>query len=86
MRVTSLDIIAQYSGPIPALLTQETRLFSKLRRWTLVAETMSVSIGTVKSHRESAMRKLGASTSVELLNPRHPARACLSQSNPGRKK
>ena len=67
MRVTSLDIIAQYSGPIPALLTQETRLFSKLRRWTLVAETMSVSIGTVKSHRESAMRKLGASTSVELL-------------------
>jgi DNA-binding CsgD family transcriptional regulator len=28
---------------------------------------MSVSIGTVKSHRESAMRKLGARSSVELL-------------------
>ncbi len=42
-------------------------LFSKLGRWTLVAEMMSVSVGTVKSHRESAMRKLGASNSVELL-------------------
>ena len=47
--------------------TEALVLFSKLGRWTEVAKTMSVSIGTVKSHRESAMRKLGASTSVELL-------------------
>ena len=76
MSVTSLDIIAQYSGPIPALLAQETRLFSKLGRWTLVAETMSVSIGTVKSHRESAMRKLRGEQFSRTFNPRHPARAC----------
>ena len=86
MSVTSLDIIAQYSGPIPALLTQETRLFSKLGRWTLIAETMSVSIATVKSHRESAMRKLRGEHFSRTFNPRHPARACQSQSNSGRKK
>lgn len=47
--------------------TEAVTLFAKLGRWTLVAQTMGVSIGTTKSHRENAMRKLGASTSVELL-------------------
>jgi DNA-binding CsgD family transcriptional regulator len=47
--------------------TEALMLFSKLGRWTEVAKSMSVSIGTVKSRRESAMRKLGARSSVELL-------------------
>ncbi len=42
-------------------------LFSQLGRWTLVAQRMNVSISTVKTHRENAMRKLGVSNSVELL-------------------
>ena len=46
--------------------TEALMLFSKLGRWTEVAKSMSVSIGTVKSRRESAMRKLGARSSVEL--------------------
>ena len=40
--------------------TEAVTLFAKLGRWTLVAQTMGVSIGTTKSHRENAMRKLGA--------------------------
>jgi hypothetical protein len=57
MSVTSLDIIAQYSADSRALNARDA-LVQQMGRWTLVAETMSVSIGTVKSHRESAMRKL----------------------------
>ena len=85
MSVTSLDIIAQYSADSRALNARDA-LVQQMGRWTLVAETMSVSIGTVKSHRESAMRKLRGEHFSRTFNPRHPARACLSQSNPGRKK
>ncbi len=40
--------------------------YVRLGRWNLVAEALSLSIGTVKFHRQSAMRKLGACNSVQL--------------------
>ncbi len=42
-------------------------LYLRLGRWKAVAQELQLSIGTVKSHQEAAMRKLGASNSVELV-------------------
>ncbi len=42
-------------------------LYLKLGRWTLVSREMGVSMRTVKDHRNGAMKKLGASNSVQLV-------------------
>ena len=69
-RGTKQQLGAEFSISMIKLSPKELEavtLFAKLGRWTLVAERMGVSIGTAKTHKESAMRKLGASTSVELV-------------------
>jgi DNA-binding NarL/FixJ family response regulator len=42
-------------------------LYIRLGKWKAVARSLCISIGTVKTHQRAAMRKIGASNSVELV-------------------